>query len=315
MSLPDPSPFDRFVHPARARNQIWRLVVGVIFVFGTLMLAAVPFREIGQALNAPQPIAIPDDPELIEEYLRDLNNDPVDTLNNQSSTVTTLLFLLFFGVIQFALWLLLPILHKRSFRSLFGPPRLAARQFYACTLPLLGLFALSFLLPPWDFSDLEPNAAFGPWLLMLPFGMAAVLIQTSAEEILFRGYILQQIAARFPARIVWMLVPALLFGALHYTPDLEGSAAWTIPTWAVIFGLATADLTWRSGSLGPAIALHFANNCSALLLISVSDELSGLALFTLSMSLSEAGNDPMVLIIDLMWLLIGWLICRITLRV
>ena len=284
MTLPENPRFDRFVQPARAQNQLWRLVLGVVFVFGTVMLAAAPFARLENVFGG-------------------------------TKATQTLLYLLFFGFLSVGLWLVLPILHKRSFRSLFGPPRLAARQFYACTLPLLGLFALSFLLPPWDFSDLEPNAAFGPWLLMLHFGMAAVLIQTSAEEILFRGYILQQIAARFPARTVWMLVPALLFGALHYTPDLEGSTAWTIPTWAVIFGLATADLTWRSGSLGPAIALHFANNCSALLLISVSDELSGLALFTLSMSLSEAGNDPMVLIIDLMWLLIGWLIGRITLRV
>ena len=315
MTAPDPSRFDRFVRPARAKNQLWRLVVGVIFVFGTLMLAAVPFSALEGALSSPQGIVIPDDPDLVEEYLRDLNNDPVSVLQRPSSTVSTLLVLMFFGVISLSLWMAVPILHKRGFRSLFGPGRMALRQFYVCALPLIALFALGFLLPPWDFSDLRSNLGFGRWLLLLPIGMAAVLIQSSAEEILFRGYILQQVAARFRARIIWMLVPALLFGALHYTPDLEGAAAWTIPTWAVLFGLATADLTWRSGSLGPAIALHFANNCSALLLISVSGEMSGLALFTLPMSLAEAGNDPVILMIDLLWLLIGWLACRITLRV
>ena len=312
---PSSTAFDRFVQPARARNQLWRLVVGVVFVFGTLMLAAVPFSALEDALSKPQPIVVPDDPELAAEFLRQLNSEPRAALQRPSSAVSALLVLMFFGVISIALWIALPILHNRNFRSLLGPTRLAMRHFYACALPLLILFAVGFLLPPWDFSDLQPNLGFGRWLLLLPLGMAAVLIQSSAEEFLFRGYILQQVAARFRARIIWQLVPALLFGALHYTPDLEGAAAWTIPAWAVLFGLATADLTWRSGSLGPAIALHFANNCSALLLISVSGDLSGLALFILPMSLQDAGNDPLVLMVDLMWLLIGWLVCRITLRV
>jgi DNA-directed RNA polymerase subunit RPC12/RpoP len=38
-----------------------------------------------------------------------------------------------------------------------------------------------------------------------------VLIQTGAEEVLFRGYLQQQLAARFASPIAWMVLPSAIF--------------------------------------------------------------------------------------------------------
>ncbi len=48
---------------------------------------------------------------------------------------------------------------------------------------------------------------------LLPLTLAGLVVQTGAEELLFRGYLTQQLAARFEARAIWMGVPALAFGA------------------------------------------------------------------------------------------------------
>ena len=50
--------------------------------------------------------------------------------------------------------------------------------------------------------------------------------------------------------------------------------------WAFCFGLAAADLTARSGTLGPAIGFHLVNNALAFLLFGQAGGMdSGLALF------------------------------------
>ena len=50
--------------------------------------------------------------------------------------------------------------------------------------------------------------------------------------------------------------------------------------WAFFFGLAAADLTARSGTLGPAIGFHLVNNALAFLLYGEAGGVdSGLALF------------------------------------
>ena len=170
------------------------------------------------------------------------------------------------------------LLHKRSALSLLGPLPLAIRQF-AVVLPVLALLGFALLiLPPWDMgAPLAPNLALGTWLLLLPFSLLAVLVQVSAEEVFFRGYVQQQLAARFRSPLIWMIFPSALFALGHYLPEEAGSNAMMIAIWAGVFGVLMADITARAGSLGPAIAIHFYNNFMAIVVVSVPDDLSGLA--------------------------------------
>ncbi len=55
---------------------------------------------------------------------------------------------------------------------------------------------------------------------------SACLIQTGAEELVFRGYLQQQLAARFASPLIWMVLPALIFGAVHYDPATAGPNVW-----------------------------------------------------------------------------------------
>ncbi len=74
------------------------------------------------------------------------------------------------------------------------------------------------------------------------------LISAVGEELLFRGAIQ-------PFLGLWFT--SILFGLLHLDPE-EGITAWTI--WAIIAGLilgASCDVT---GSLWPAMAIHFLIN-------------------------------------------------------
>jgi len=161
---------------------------------------------------------------------------------------------------------------------------------------------------------MERNLAAGTWVMFLPFAIIAVFVQVSAEEILFRGYIQQQLAARFRSPLIWILVPAGLFGLGHYMPQDAGENATLIALWAVVFGVLMADLTARSGTLGPAIAVHLANNVVAIVVVSLPDSLSGLSLFLAPFSMADADAVRTWLPVDFAMMFVSWLAARLALR-
>ena len=75
-----------------------------------------------------------------------------------------------------------------------------------------------------------------------------------------------------------------------------------------------ADLTARSGSLGPAIAVHFCNNVSAILVVSLPDDLSGLALYLTPFGMQDTDALAAWLPVDFAMMLVFWLAARLAIR-
>jgi len=175
--------------------------------------------------------------------------------------------------------------------------------------------AVTYLLPPWNLgAPYVPNLALGTWLMLLPFSLLGVLVQVSAEEIVFRGYVQQQLAARFNSPLVWMVLPAVIFALGHYLPDQAGENALVIALWAGVFGMLMADLTARAGSLGPAIAVHFCNNVAAIVITSLPDDLSGLALYLTPFGMDDVDALRAWLPVDFALMLVSWLAARLAIR-
>lgn len=116
---------------------------------------------------------------------------------------------------------------------------------------------VSFLLPG-DADATAPahNSAFWGSLLVI---LIVVPLQATAEEYVFRGYLMQSIGRwlRHPAFAIVLPVPVFVLGHLY---DPLGQIA------VGVFALAAGWLTWRTGGLEAAIALHVVNNLVAFLL-------------------------------------------------
>jgi membrane protease YdiL (CAAX protease family) len=110
-----------------------------------------------------------------------------------------------------------------------------------------------------------PNIELSLWLSFLPLALVGVLIQTGAEEVLFRGYMQQQLAARFSSPMMWMVLPSAIFAALHYQPEIMGDNTWLMMAAVFVFAVLAADLTAVTGNIGAAWAMHFVNNALAIL--------------------------------------------------
>jgi uncharacterized protein len=287
--------FERFVEPARAYPQIWRLVIGICLVAG-IYIGLISLAAIGATLVYGQAA-----PAMIQMAV------------NGSTPVAVLCLLATFLALIFGAYIAVRVMHKRNLASLIGRAPVVLHDFTVAMAVVGVVYGTSLAI--WSVNnDAIPNLPLRTWLIFLVPGLIGLLFQTLAEEIFFRGYLMQQLAARFQSAFVWFVLPAIAFGLFHYDPAKNGANTWTIIASVSIIGLAAADLTRRTGSLGAAWGFHFANNIVALLLISTRGSLDGLALYLTPYDISDkiraisALTDALTVVVT--WAIIARLLRR-----
>lgn len=300
--------FAAYVAPARPRNQLWRLGLGLCLIIGVYFVWALILERLAWVSVTLWPMQSGSTPRPAAPAVRD--GDPLSGLG--SDPVTMLLLLSTFLGAWLGVWLAARVLHGRGWRSLFGhPPRVLAD--FCLGFAMLALIGGVATVLSWPFlPPLQPSLPLTLWLTVLPLGLLGVLIQTGAEELVFRGYLQQQLAARFASPLAWMVLPSVLFGLAHLAPGESGATVWLIVAATTLFGLIAADLTARTGNLGLAWGLHFANNVLAILVVSAMPGLGGLALWQLG-----PGADGILvplLLGDMVLLVVVWAGCRLWLR-
>ncbi|UWQ21890.1 CPBP family intramembrane glutamic endopeptidase [Jannaschia sp. W003] len=296
--------FERFVAPARLRPELWRTGLG------TLLIVAVYVAVVSGALA-------------LVALWWSWGRPPAEQADAAARFALfaagrtpwgVLLLLATFAGMAAGAALAVRWLHGRTARSLAGPHLL--RDFVpaaAITLLIGGAAALVGL----GGMELVPNVAPTTFALLLPLALAALAVQTGAEELVFRGYLQTQLAARFRSPVAWMLLPSLLFGALHLDAGFllaEGRLAENdglILAATTLVGLLAADLTRVTGSLGAAWGLHFANNVQALLVVAIDDILSGMALWRTPFSGDDLEALPALILADMGLLVVIWAVIRL----
>jgi membrane protease YdiL (CAAX protease family) len=284
-----------FVEPARARPELWRLLAGialtaVVYALGIAAVFGLVFLWSGL--------------EGARSWMRELSSGAGPT--------GTLLLLATFAGMALGPMAAARFLHRRPALSLFGPIPPMMRQFGLTLLICLAVYAVMALVPT-PGATLLPNTEVTLWATFLPLALVGVLVQTGAEEVLFRGYLQQQLAARFASPLAWMVLPSAVFALLHYQPELMGGNAWLMVAAVFVFSILAADLTAVTGTIGAAWALHFVNNTLAILVVATEGPLSGLALYIASISPDDPGIRPLFYL-DIASTVALWAVLRLVLR-
>ncbi len=295
--IPAYAPLERFIAPARARDDLWRLAATLALAILAFAILTQTLLSLAQSLVGPfWSVAL------------------VRALQGGRTPLGVIITLVSFLPLSVGLALAVRILHDRSWRTLFGPARLTWHSLF-----WVGgaIFLLQVVLTPLQVAspDVGRHLTFArqwPWIVPAVLG---ILLQTATEEALFRGYLLQQLAVKSRSPLVWMGIPALMFAALHYDPGSDlVDKLWTGGL-AFAFSLAAADLTARTGTIGPAIGLHAATNLSGVLLVGLYGRMDGLAAWNLVLNPFDPMAGLPYLAIDALNLLACWLLARLVLRV
>jgi hypothetical protein len=297
MRLLPPVPPPAFLAPARPRTEPWRIAATLgVTIFAAVLMGQVLFDIVRLVIGPFWSLAV----------LRGLEGG--------RTPLGVLAALAEFLPVALAFALALRLFHDRGWTTLLGPLPLTR----ATLLWVAGaLILLQLVLAPLQTAspDVGRHLTFDrqwPWILP---ALALILLQSGTEEAIFRGYLLQQLAARYPSPWVWSVLPSALFAAWHIDPGTGTMGLiWSAGT-AFAFGLATADITARTGTLGPAIGMHAALNAGGLLILGLYGRMDGLAGWNLVLNPMRPWAGLPYMAIDLMGVLVAWLATRLILRV
>jgi membrane protease YdiL (CAAX protease family) len=265
----DPAPFERYRRSPNEKTTLFRLILGS--AIAALFWFATTFGVIFAGVYGPTLTGLGDDPlgpgDPVRQFLA--------SSGGLFATLAT------FAGIWLGIFIAMRFLHREKFSRLFGNSARLSRSGFlnglAAVLITSVLTELGYLV---IIPDVERGpVALGVWALYLLPILFFAFVQTSSEELLFRGYLQRGLAYRFRSPIVWAALPTLVFTALHWNPasvlGMNIGVAISIGAFAALLAL----LVYATGNLGAAMGAHLGNNLVGFLLISHDDTLGGLALF------------------------------------
>jgi uncharacterized protein len=148
----------------------------------------------------------------------------------------------------------------------------------ACLIGGLG----QYLLYPDTFSFNSDLASFA---LFVPLALVLIAIQTTTEELFFRGYVVQGASVIWNNRIFLVIMAAVVFTLPHLLNPEAITGGWltVFSNYFLVPGLVWTVVSLIDGTTELAIGVHFANNIIGFLVINAAGSAVTVpALFTVS---------------------------------
>jgi uncharacterized protein len=186
--------------------------------------------------------------------------------------------------------LAISLVHRRSFRTLITARekinwRRVGHGFVAWFVPFWLIAGLGqyFFYP--DTFSFSVDFNFATFALFVPIALIFTAIQTTTEELFFRGYIVQGASLVWTNRVFLALVPAVIFTLPHLLNPEAIAGGWLTVffNYFLVPGLVWTVVSLIDGTTELAIGVHFANNIGGNLLMGVAGSaVTAPTLFTVS---------------------------------
>lgn len=128
----------------------------------------------------------------------------------------------------------------------------------------VSMILLDYYLSPEDYVFQFNAEKFFPFLII---ALIMVPMQTSFEEYLFRGNLMQGLAVVTKSRIISLLIPAFIFGLMHIANPEVGKLGYIVMVYYIGTGLFLGIITLLDEGLELALGFHAANNLMTALLV------------------------------------------------
>ncbi|MEK7255434.1 MAG: type II CAAX endopeptidase family protein [Bacteroidota bacterium] len=198
-----------------------------------------------------------------------------------------------------ALWLSVTAIHRRPFKTLITPvSRLNWQKIFFAFALWFVMSAITELI----FYAIEPanyHLQFQPekFFVLMLISLIILPLQTSFEELMFRGYLLQGISLIAPFRWIPLLLTSVAFGLLHiWNPEVAAFGTEITMAYYIGTGLFLGFLTLMDDSLELALGIHAATNIYSALFVTFDDS----ALQTAALFRTES--------IEMTWMLPAFLV-------
>lgn len=241
----------------RGKNEWWRYLLGFLATFFVSQLGAIP-------LIMAVAFKVMSDGGNIESI-----NDPNVLMTTLDSNLTLFLMLLGFAAGMLGLYLFVRYLHQQSFKDLTTTRaktdwgRVFFGFFLVATLTLV-FTGISYYQNPESY---VVQFQLVPFLVLALIAIVLIPIQTSFEEYLFRGYLMQGIGVNAKNRWLPLIITSVIFGGMHaFNPEVT-KLGYVIMVYYIGTGFFLGIMTLMDEGLELALGYHAGNNLIAALLV------------------------------------------------
>ncbi len=178
------------------------------------------------------------------------------------------IMLSFFGA-MLVVWLVVKYLHKQTFLSVTtSRPAVDWRRIFFSfglwTLFIIVSTVISYYAAPEDY---KINFNPVPFAILVLIATLMIPVQTSCEEYVFRGYLMQGFAGLAKNKWFPLMMTSLIFGGLHFFNPEVGKMGPVILIYYVGTGLFLGILTLMDEGMELSLGFHAANNLVGALLV------------------------------------------------
>jgi membrane protease YdiL (CAAX protease family) len=195
--------------------------------------------------------------------------DDLFNLNVNNNLMLILIVLSFAGGLA-GLWFAIKFLHRRSFLSLITPKKTINWNKLAFGFTFWLFLTACFELANYIAAPDTYSMQFSGWsfIVLVIVAFLFLPLQTSFEEILFRGYLMQGFGQLFKYRWPALLITSILFGSLHLAnPEVGAFGMQKMMFYYIGSGIVLGLITIMDDSLELPLAVHAASNIYAAVLV------------------------------------------------
>ncbi len=195
--------------------------------------------------------------------------DEKTLMNLLDKNLSLFLILISFAVAFFAVFLVVRYLHKQSFLSIATARKKIDWNRILFSFSLWGIFTvgatlLMYYTAPENFVI---NFNWQPFIILFLISVVLIPIQTSTEEYVFRGYLMQGFASLSRNKWFPLLMTSLIFGGMHIVNPEVRELGYIVMFYYVGTGLFLGIITLMDDGMELALGFHAANNLFAALLV------------------------------------------------
>ena len=227
-------------------NSFWLYIIGVFILGVVIIIGNIPFGFL----------------ILAEAGVDAAQLTLAEQMKVLPSNTTLFLLLLPFALVFGAILLITKLLHKLKLRELITSRskvdwKRVRFGFGTVALSFIAMLVVGYFIDPesvqWNF---KPNS----FALLVLISVIMVPLQTSAEELFFRGYLMQGLGRIFPMRLLPFVITSTLFGLLHFAnPEVDKLGDFILITY-LSTGFFLGAITLIDEGLELALGFHAGNN-------------------------------------------------------
>ena len=236
-------------------NKFWKYLIGSIIIITASFIGQIPFSVAVLYKSFKDKAVFP--------------TDNAEVMKMFEPNMTLFLVMISFAFAFAGIYFVVKYLHNQTLLSITTSRektdwgRVLFSFFLWAIFSVLSFFSIYFRSPEnfvWNFKLI-------PFLILVVVGSVLIPIQTSTEEYVFRGYLMQGFANL--ARNKWfpLLMTSLIFGSMHVFNPEVAKMGYIIMVYYIGTGLFLGVITLMDEGIELALGFHAANNLTGALLV------------------------------------------------